>query len=369
MNAHKKDSKYEDFKGEYFKSYTMGLGLLAIIGCSVWIIKDIFILGTSSVPIEIALRLAPVLLLPGYKCIKQGKYLWLWTLLVIWTAIICNVFLDIVACPTEGFSGEGWVTYYVFFFAVGIISSSQIPIILSYIGYSLLILFTADKFGGPINYIVDITRPVSTGVILAFGLQIASIAIRTAFLHFYDTKLNLEKAAKIDILTGLYNRHILDDITYNGEYLEKQSTILMCDIDNFKHINDTFGHIEGDDAIVWSANALKAICGENDILIRFGGDEFIIIFDGIKDAGKIFTQVQKIVRSKSNKYNVTFSMGMFQGYEDLRLYKGIKKADLAAYHSKNTGRNRISVYNENIPLEDAEKTKSDVLFTTIVGEK
>lgn len=370
LQSHRKDSNYNEFKGEYFKFYTIGLGILAFIGCAAWVVKDIFILGTSSIPIELVLRLAPAILLLGYKyVIKHNKHMWVWTLLIVWAVIICNIILDAVANPVAGLSGEGWVTYYVFFFAIGIIANSQLPILISHIVYSLLLVLTAQQYGGPIPYIVDITRPVSTGLILSAGLQISSIAIRYAFVHFYDTKLSLEAANKLDILTGLYNRHILDDITYNNEFLEKQSTIVMCDIDNFKGINDIYGHIEGDEAIIWSANALKSICDENDVLVRFGGDEFIIVFDGIKDEKEVFNKVQNCIKHKNNKYNITFSMGMFKCYEDLRLYKGIKKADLAAYNSKNTGRNRISVYNEHILLEDVDKTSPEELFTTIIGGK
>lgn len=345
---YKKEKEYISFKANYFSSFALGLAFLVVIGSSAWVFKDIFMLHTRSTLAVITLRLFPTLLLSLFILFRNKKHLWwLITFIMIWVTAILNVFLNMLSNPVDGLSGEGWITYFVFFYTVSLISSVQYPIYLSYILLAILQVFTADMYGGPIHYSVNILRPVTTGLILAAGLSIASYVIRNAFLKLFKTQKTLEEISKTDMLTGIYNRHKLKDILQENDRLKSVSTIMIFDVDRFKLINDEYGHMGGDEAIKYCAKALKSICRDkSDLLFRFGGDEFLIVFEGQVDENLIYKRLQKYLKNKSNIYNVTFSIGSFRCVEDLNLYAAIKKADIAAYQSKNSGRNKLTKFED-----------------------
>ena len=83
-----------------------------------------------------------------------------------------------------------------------------------------------------------------------------------------------------DAITNAYSRIYLED--FKGNY-EQADAVALIDIDNFKHINDTYGHPAGDEILKFISNVIAAAVRENDILIRYGGDEFLIIFNKISE--------------------------------------------------------------------------------------
>ena len=100
---------------------------------------------------------------------------------------------------------------------------------------------------------------------------------------------NLKKLVVTDQLTGLYNRQGLTRMLLDYAERKKQHAILYIDLDNFKYYNDTFGHYIGDKILVLFASTLKSVLKENDIAVRYGGDEFIIIkeLDDIQEAVEV----------------------------------------------------------------------------------
>lgn len=151
----------------------------------------------------------------------------------------------------------------------------------------------------------------------------------------------LSEIVNIDALTGLNNKRIL-------EHIREYSSVVMCDIDNFKNINDTLGHDTGDLVIKNIAKILKESTRSKDYICRFGGDEFLIAFVDCSDE-IVYKRIQEI-REKVTK-NVKFS-----SFGDITMSFGIsssknepldvliKEADIALYESKNLGKNRITKY-------------------------
>lgn len=163
-------------------------------------------------------------------------------------------------------------------------------------------------------------------------------------------QLKIEKQAKIDPLTKVYNRNVF----YDEIKIEIQSSIrhnnplsiIILDIDFFKKINDTYGHDEGDKVLKEFAQTIKSNIRIDDILCRFGGEEFIIIApftdmeNGIKFAEKL-----RIVISNyhfTNIGQVTASLGITTLQNGDSTAKLIKRADEALYLSKSSGRNKVS---------------------------
>jgi len=153
----------------------------------------------------------------------------------------------------------------------------------------------------------------------------------------------LENIARFDILTGLYNRRILEKI-------RDFSVVVMIDVDNFKDVNDNFGHDEGDKTLKYIAKVLFNHTRISDIACRFGGDEFCIIFNSC-ELDVVLRRMEEI-RSEVEMYGnltktgVSLSVGVAVHLDGESLEETMKEADIALYNSKSMGKNSISIYNE-----------------------
>ena len=176
-------------------------------------------------------------------------------------------------------------------------------------------------------------------------------------LHRKNKELNIISCT--DKLTGLYNRHYLDNKLQN--WLEDSSKdknrlwcIFMADIDHFKNINDTWGHPVGDKVLIQFSNRLKLSLREDDVLIRWGGEEFLfLILDAdnrkVKDLAR---RVVKVISDQDfNGYeppvNITCSVGycifpMERIGTPSDINRFIEFADMALYHAKQNGRNKAA---------------------------
>jgi diguanylate cyclase (GGDEF)-like protein len=195
-----------------------------------------------------------------------------------------------------------------------------------------------------------------------------------------EKNLLLEKMAITDSLTGLYNRaYVLDRLSTEvlrcARYKEPIS-FLMIDIDFFKKINDTYGHLTGDAVLKIVANQLKNSTREIDIVGRYGGEEFIVICPNadILNA-KIIAERIRVKAMNSNlsitkgNISVTLSIGiscsipkMFVN-TDAFITTQIGDADIALYKAKSSGRNRVETFDSCSDIEDSvnipEKNRSE----------
>ena len=144
-------------------------------------------------------------------------------------------------------------------------------------------------------------------------------------------------------LTGLYNRKFLFNI--NKIWIEENRrknfsfALVFIDLDNFKPINDSFGHEEGDKVLKEVASILKKNFRERDFIIRLGGDEFIVLIDlqntHINNIEKMIESLRKKIEEKLGKYNLSFSYGIAiypQDGKDLSTL--LEKADIRMYEQK-----------------------------------
>jgi diguanylate cyclase len=174
--------------------------------------------------------------------------------------------------------------------------------------------------------------------------------------EIYSLKERLEKAkaeALTDPLTGLTNRKglstAIDQVLMQGDQ-KTYPCLLMLDIDHFKKINDTFGHLLGDRVIKVVANTLVSQVKGKDTVARYGGEEFCILLpetaltDAVKVAENIRLAVEKtrIKRSADNQEicRVTISIGVTCYQANESIMSMFERADNALYQSKNEGRNR-----------------------------
>ncbi|OUR87012.1 hypothetical protein A9Q81_27020 [Gammaproteobacteria bacterium 42_54_T18] len=155
-----------------------------------------------------------------------------------------------------------------------------------------------------------------------------------------------------DILTGLYNRRyfmsqFLIAMNQSRRY-HSPISVLICDIDHFKDINDQYGHDNGDLALQSFSEMLKTSVRDVDVVARYGGEEFIILMpqtplgDAKQIAERLRVNTEKLcVMSKKKVFGFTVSIGLSSGEADFDVKDYIKLADEALYHAKHDGRNRV----------------------------
>lgn len=167
---------------------------------------------------------------------------------------------------------------------------------------------------------------------------------------------DMEELAKKDSLTGLYN-HFWGEKLISG-YLDNKNPncpcgMLLVDIDNFKTVNDTYGHLFGDKVLVELSKLFGCIFGGEDIVVRFGGDEFILFLKDINYASlvaKIMEMTESIRKLvfEENDYSMTCSTGVCFLPENAFgfTYKQVfENADRALYKAKERGRNQYVLWN------------------------
>ena len=169
--------------------------------------------------------------------------------------------------------------------------------------------------------------------------------LKELVLMLIKQNASLQKESTIDPLTGLYNRRILDSLV-------KLPTIaIMLDIDNFKMINDTFGHDMCDYVISNIGTILRNNFRSSDYVLRLGGDEFLILIIDYKNEEFILERCEKVKREIYDmnmvpNHKVTISVGVAIDNNYNKLDEIIKKADESLYVSKNNGNNQVTLNDE-----------------------
>jgi diguanylate cyclase (GGDEF)-like protein len=182
-------------------------------------------------------------------------------------------------------------------------------------------------------------------------------------LEMKNEKLNvmmvrLENSAMTDFMTGLANRRqIMQQIKAETSDLKRnngKAMLILADIDDFKKINDTYGHDCGDSVIKGIADMLKSTMREEDVIARWGGEEFLMLLPGVDlEYGKIIAErICKWVevvpfRYQEKSLSVTLTFGVAELDRDLGVDASIKKADEALYKGKNMSKNCVVSYNED----------------------
>ena len=174
-----------------------------------------------------------------------------------------------------------------------------------------------------------------------------------------ESHRKLKFLAERDALTGLRNRYVFDATLENElqrcSYDQRRVGLLFIDIDNFKRINDAFGHQVGDKCLVDVARRLETTLRDSDILCRLGGDEFAVLVTDLPQAEKIRHLSDRILEAMDsslevdgNVIDVTLSIGVATYPECDETVTGLMKcADVAMYRSKELGRNQVQYYSRD----------------------
>lgn len=165
----------------------------------------------------------------------------------------------------------------------------------------------------------------------------------------------LSEAAR-DPATGLFNKKAIKEYTINrlNQYPNSSTYIAIMDIDDFKNINDTYGHMFGDEVICKVSEIIRSVLSSRGVAGRFGGDEFFIVFENIEseiDLRRLLKTMAKhflwLYAGSDKNFNVTVSFGIAKAPDYGTSYEPLfKKADRALYIAKAKGKNRFIIYDE-----------------------
>ncbi len=235
------------------------------------------------------------------------------------------------------------------------------PPILSFALYSsssilLIFLLSGQPIAQEFSYVQDI---ISNNII---AWVVSVLNFNSYFNGFIKSKKISDMNGKLryiserDPLTDLYNRRklndlLIDEIKRIGRTNEFFSVIIL-DIDNFKNVNDTYGHNIGDEVLVNFSEILKSNIRELDKPGRWGGEEFLIIAPATdkKGAENLAKKLKKLINNNDfgKPERLTASFGVATYNHEESVYQLINRADKALYEAKSTGKNRVIVYNQGI---------------------
>ena len=198
-------------------------------------------------------------------------------------------------------------------------------------------------------------------------LYIMSERVRYSNLVIADSlemQRKYQRYAMTDALTGLHNRGWLDDAfdreVKRSERDQLPLSLIMIDVDNFKQYNDDYGHLAGDKVLIAVANAIRRPLRPNDMVARFGGEEFAVLLPEttLENAKTIAERLRAAVAQAEpgeldgkRLPRVTISLGISAFKPGFELDTMIAAADVAMYHAKRKGKNRVEVASH---LEDGQ---------------
>jgi diguanylate cyclase (GGDEF)-like protein len=178
--------------------------------------------------------------------------------------------------------------------------------------------------------------------------------------HLEEQNAKLERLANTDYLTELYNRRRFFH-TAEVEFAEavrsgNPISITLIDLDHFKRVNDTHGHLVGDHVLVHIAHLIRSNCRKSDIAARYGGEEFAILHPSLdrQNAFRVAERIRKEVEAnpfshEKDEIGITLSAGVVdtQSCKDcLRVDDVLSWADIALYRAKDGGRNQVVIFDE-----------------------
>lgn len=209
------------------------------------------------------------------------------------------------------------------------------------------------------------------------NLQPVDYRMLQGLAKIYENHLALLDYSETDTLTTLRNRKTLEKqfskITAMLQSFGTEPTpadaeyyLVVIDIDHFKRVNDSYGHLYGDEILLLIAQLMQRTFRSNDRLFRFGGEEFVAILgpqsqQGVELALERFrSRVEQYAFPQVKSMTVSLGVTRIRPFEVLSMTMG--RADTALYQAKSTGRNQIVFYNEPTPTAAGDQADDDVLF-------
>lgn len=192
--------------------------------------------------------------------------------------------------------------------------------------------------------------------LLVFAVVLALVLLAAAMLDIINVLLH---DRNIDGLTKLYNRRSFEERSRQALVFQRNEPVclVLCDLDHFKAINDSYGHHAGDMVLIECGNIIRRCARKNDIAGRFGGEEFVVLLPGtdLQGAAYFADRVRSaLAQARFPALNelqpVTASFGVAELLPDETLSDLVHRADIMLYAAKNAGRNRVMLDGKDAEL-------------------
>ncbi len=273
---------------------------------------------------------------------------------------IALIWTEVIVHATLGTLLIGWGSgfhYYLLMFIPALFLSMPLRSALA----ALISLWLFYVLLDSLMWTMEPLQPISHNALLAVHLFNLSVVFAMfSYLSFFYLKIvtsaqrKLRHMAATDPLTGLFNRrHMIDSAERELARFQRSQhpiALLLLDIDHFKAINDNHGHEVGDKVLVEVANDIKATLRNQDLIARWGGEEFLAILPDtdLEQARGIAERVRQALMQQrwcfaGKPVAVTISAGVSAFQDGDELKSAINRADKALYRSKENGRNRVEV--------------------------
>ncbi|WP_283147781.1 GGDEF domain-containing protein [Silvimonas soli] len=210
---------------------------------------------------------------------------------------------------------------------------------------------THGRLEALLDQIIDSTSTIHSSVQTT---HVDLAAIRESVRHIEEDLAHNRMILGLDPLTGAHNRqgfdHLLAAEVKRARRHSGKLSVVILDLDDFKLVNDRFGHLVGDQVLVHMADLAKAVLRETDALVRYGGEEFLLILPETDQNGAQYVVDRlRVVAArtpfmhKSERIDVTFSSGVAMLKDDENGRALVLRADEALYRAKHSGRGRIEL--------------------------
>ncbi len=200
-----------------------------------------------------------------------------------------------------------------------------------------------------------ISKPFAKAVVMARVNHVMEISCRTSIFDIIEQKY--KQKPELDAATSLLNKVAFSDLSARiiETFSQEKQALFMIDIDDFKKVNDQYGHLTGDKVICCVADELTNAFRKTDLIGRFGGDEFVVLMTKIQsqEIAKIkgIEIIKNVLFSCVKQFNINISISVGLAFSEKKdtLSLLFSRADKALYEAKNTGKGRVVVHGETIP--------------------
>ncbi len=328
-------------KCEYYQDY-VGISLIAATFFSIMYLVSDYQLNGSLTPTlvpRLSVLVALVVFLLVTELVHSTKFVAFMDFTLAHYIIIATIwaiyYLDIKVHASEGF-----IIMNLMFLTVGFVARPSQTFLSSV--FFIIEILVSNSF----NHYENLDIILSLQIPAALAVFASHVILNLFYLDHYRMHQKLELAMVTDPLTQVYNRHLLEKIVTKNALIDAQSpiAIAMLDIDYFKQVNDEHGHYTGDLTLLYIGKKLSKETHADDYVIRFGGEEFVIILKNcdVNNACARMEQFRRDIESADDApVPFTVSIGVSRYTGDFN--KTIQNVDHALYKAKNTGRNKVVV--------------------------
>ncbi len=329
-------------KYEYYRTFNTYAVIVSCLASITYFVSDCQLFDRFAketlLPRTFILLPLALFLIINSKC-KNYRIMSILSLLIGHAIMWCTIWA-IYYLPIKTHASEGFIIMQLVFLTVSYCAPFQ---------YSLasnLGLIANILISNLFNHYENLDIMLSLGIPCTLGITATSYVMSGVYYDNYITKHQLEDSLVMDPLTQVYNRNKMPSITKEGKFTFENNvcvSILMTDIDYFKKVNDTYGHDKGDIILKTVAAIIKSCTRSGDYIIRWGGEEFVIIMPNcpINEAVNVAERIRKNVEDNKNPITpITISLGVAK-YDNENYKNGISEADKALYEAKHSGRNKV----------------------------